>query len=134
MWSLLPTRWRLLIVLAAAFGVAWSLDAGVAWLGGDPPNEFKLISLIATIVGVGLVAIANFLYSRLWHRIPALEARTFPDLSGTWTGDLVSTWIDPTTGKTPDPISAEVTIRMNLFKVSVSLKTQESWSHSILTP
>jgi hypothetical protein len=130
MWSLLPKRTQVVVILAAGFAIAWAVDALWAMGGGEKPGVLKTISLCATVIGFALVPIANFLFARLWRRIPFLEARTFPDLSGVWTGTLVSTWVDPATGKTPDPIPTDVTIRMTLFKTTVSLKTRESWSHS----
>ena len=54
----------------------------------------------------------------------------FPDLNGTWEGELVTTWKDPDTGATPPSIPATVSIRQTLFSTAVSLHTGESHSHS----
>ncbi len=54
----------------------------------------------------------------------------FPDLQGTWRGELRTTWRDPATGITPGPIPVTVVIRQTFSTVSVVMYTQESMSYS----
>ena len=53
--------------------------------------------------------IAAFVIEKTWRTIwrifPALQTAIFPDLNGIWSGTLVSTWIDPHTGKGIPPDS-----------------------------
>lgn len=130
MWSLLSRRWQLTIAIGAGFVIAWAIDAVWVLVLGEHPGDLRLVALAVTIVGGAMAGLANFLWARVWRRFPALQARTFPDLNGTWEGELVSTWEDPATKKRKPPIPTSMTIRMGLFSVSVSLKTGESTSHS----
>jgi hypothetical protein len=130
MWSLLGRTTQLTIVIAAAFCLAWACDAAYQLLTGQVPNNFKFISLFVFIIGVALAGIGEFAWRPLWRRFPLLQRKTFPDISGTWKGTLISTWVDPTTGSPKPPIPAEIVVRQGLFITSISLKTGESTSHS----
>ncbi|WBO84737.1 Cap15 family cyclic dinucleotide receptor domain-containing protein [Hymenobacter yonginensis] len=52
-----------------------------------------------------------------------------PDLSGTWEGQLISSWQDDN-GETPDPIDAKATITQSLFHINVKIETKEMKSNS----
>jgi hypothetical protein len=54
----------------------------------------------------------------------------FPDLNGTWTGTLQTTWKNPVTGEIPGPIETTVWINQDLLTVTVKQQTKESPSHS----
>lgn len=55
-----------------------------------------------------------------------------PNLSGTWEGQLVSTWINPETKKPRGKIKAFLVIKQSLLSCSCQLLTKESksWSRS----
>ena len=54
----------------------------------------------------------------------------FPDLNGTWQGEIQTTWKDPS-GNTPGPIPVILTIRQTFGRVSCVMRTAEmsSWSY-----
>lgn len=54
----------------------------------------------------------------------------FPDLQGTWRGDLQTTWRDPVSGQVPGPIPVTVCIRQTFASLSVVMFTAESMSYS----
>lgn len=54
----------------------------------------------------------------------------FPDLEGTWGGELRSNWKDPDTGKKLLPVPVILVIRQTFSSVSCSLFTAESDSYS----
>ena len=51
-----------------------------------------------------------------------------PNLNGTWSGVIRSNWVDPSTGKTTDPIESYMVIRQTFSSLSLRLLTQESFS------
>ena len=125
MWGLLSEAVRLRIVIALTILAAWGLDA---LLGAG--NPLKWTALIAFILGVVGVAIANAYWRGIWKRWPWLSRAVFPDLGGTWTGQLISTWIDPTDNSQLEPIAATVEIHQTFFKTAIILQTGESSSVS----
>ena len=53
-----------------------------------------------------------------------------PIIEGTWKGTIKSTWINPETGSTPDPIPVVFSIKQSFYSISCSIYTEESSSHS----
>lgn len=51
-----------------------------------------------------------------------------PDLRGTWLVEIKSSWVNPATGKTIDPIFGYAVIRQSLTSLSLRLMTKESKS------
>lgn len=54
----------------------------------------------------------------------------FPDLQGTWEGQLKTTWRDPKTGKIPSPISLIIVIKQSYDSIICTMQTEESSSTS----
>jgi hypothetical protein len=83
----------------------------------------------------GYVTFVSIIFSQWLWKIPWLQGWlvTVPNLNGTWEGDLVSTWKDPQTGKSPGPIKVFLVVRQSLFKMSCVLMTKESksWSRAV---
>lgn len=130
MWSLLPLRWQILIVIGIGAALAWTVDAVAALVTGHSPTILQIISMTATLVGAALTGFAELSWRWLWHRCPSLQRKAFPDLNGKWEGTLQSTWIDPDTGQPKAPIPVTVTINQGLFATSVRLRTSKSTSMS----
>ena len=130
MWSLLSKRYQLTIVIASAFLVVVAIEAAYGLALGNEPPIFKVLSLTVTVVGGMLTLILNRLWPWIWRTFPNIQRHTFPDLNGIWEGQLISTWVDPTTALQTPPIDAVITIRQNLFSTSITLKTTESNSRS----
>jgi hypothetical protein len=130
MWALLPRSTQVLIIAALAIVLAWGAEGASQWLSGNATSTLKYISLVASLISVGLAALAGAVWRPLWRRFRWIERKTFPDLTGTWEGTLVSTWIDPTTGQRKPPIAITISIRQGLFTTSIKLRTGESTSYS----
>lgn len=56
----------------------------------------------------------------------------FPDLNGTWQGELQTTWKNPETGQIPGPIPAILTIKQSFIRISCVMRTAEMTSRSFL--
>jgi hypothetical protein len=54
----------------------------------------------------------------------------FPDLEGTWEGHIQSTWVDPATDQTPEPIRVILVIKQTFSTLSCTMHTRESSSVS----
>lgn len=54
----------------------------------------------------------------------------YPNLEGTWKGQLETTWINPETGKTPPPIKLTMIIKQSFDTINCTLHTKESDSYS----
>jgi hypothetical protein len=130
MWSLLSRASRLTLTLWTGFAIAWSADAAWALTTGTHPGMIKFISLAITGVGTILTGLASIFWRPVWKLIPVLGRSLFPDLNGTWTGSLSSTWINPETAKGIAPICATLTVRQGLFYTHVAMRTGESTSRS----
>jgi hypothetical protein len=130
MWALLPRRTQVLIVATLSILLAWGIEAIVGLLTASPPPVFKFASLVASVISVIIVGMASAVWRWAWRRLPILGRKIFPDLSGTWRGQLVSTWKDPSTGQGVAPIPVTIWIRQGLFSTSIKLRTAESSSAS----
>ncbi|MFZ2897509.1 MAG: hypothetical protein WA004_02735 [Saprospiraceae bacterium] len=56
----------------------------------------------------------------------------FPNLNGTWKGNIHSTWVDPLTNKRPDPIPVILTIKQSFLSISCVMRTEEMESYSFI--
>lgn len=130
MWNLISRSKQLTIVVTLTIIVILAIQAASALLGSETPPLYKSTALVTFAVGTVFVFIANFTWRWLWRRVPGLNRWLFPDLNGTWTGTLQSTWVDPGTSQMLSPIPTTVTIRQTLFDVSVKMQTGESSSYS----
>jgi hypothetical protein len=54
----------------------------------------------------------------------------FPDLQGTWQGEVTSKWTDPSTGKIPPPVSVVLVITQTFSSLRCVMFTRESESVS----
>ncbi|HVZ18759.1 MAG TPA: hypothetical protein VG897_16705 [Terriglobales bacterium] len=54
----------------------------------------------------------------------------FPDLQGTWEGELKSTWRNPATGEMLPPVPVTLVIRQSFTSISCAVFTGESESYS----
>jgi SMODS-associating 2TM, beta-strand rich effector domain len=129
-WSLLPRKLQLTLIIGTGVSIAWSYDAAYALITGSHPQLLSVISLTVTIVGSLLTAALQFSWRWIWRRWPFIQPKTFPDLNGTWEGTFASTWTNPETEQPPDPIPTIVTIRQRLFRTDVSVTAEESESRS----
>jgi hypothetical protein len=130
MWELLSRRTRVLVVAGVAIILVSGIEGAAALFIEKPPSAFKLISLVVTIISTVIVAIAGAVWRRLWKRFPIIGRKLFPDLTGTWAGELVSTWTNPASGQAITPIPVTIWIRQGIFSTSIKLRSGESTSYS----
>ncbi len=81
---------------------------------------------------VTLYVVLSYISTKWLWRLPIFRGWLvpFPDLEGTWRGEIKSTWKDPQSGKLPPPIPAILVIKHTFSSISCSLHTQESDSYS----
>ncbi len=114
-----------LSILVAAIWLAMLQFKGV-------PLGINLEALKLIPEAAGYASFISAIFAKwLWHfRIFKGWLVLIPNLSGTWKGEIRSSWIDPTTGATKGPIESFVVIRQTLFRLSCVLMTKESTSYS----
>jgi hypothetical protein len=86
----------------------------------------KLPDVVTIYIALSLI------FTRWLWRLPILQGWLvpFPDLQGTWEGELKSTWKDPKTGEVIAAIPVTLTITQTFSSVSCALFTRESESFS----
>lgn len=86
--------------------------------------------LVPKVVSIDLVVIAIFVKWGWKLKVFRGWLVPFPDLNGTWVGNIYSDWINPQTGKKPSPIPVMLTVNQSFFHVSCLMRTSEMESHS----
>lgn len=102
-----------------------------SWIQTGSPAT-SLLSFFSTAVLAVTIILA--LWDRwLWKTRLAQKVPSVPrDISGTWESRLESFWVDPKTGKSPDPKTVYIVIRQTSSRVAVTLISDESKSRSSL--
>ena len=90
-------------------------------------EAFKKLPDVVTIYVVLSLAFTKWLWR--W-RIFRGWLVPFPDLQGTWQGELQTTWKDPETGKVPGPIAMILVIQQSFSSMKCTMYTHESESYS----
>ena len=130
MWSLVPRSAQIIIVIALGMLGTSTLAAVARLYANADPSPYQYISLVATAICIILIPLVEGLWRQIWRLFPFLNRWLFPDLNGTWKGELISTWINPETGQSPPPIPVTFWIRQGIFSMSIRMKTGESGSYS----
>jgi len=98
------------------------------WIQGMPVLNASFLKPFSFVVGVITVVVTLFnRYCWAWKIFQGWYVKR-PDLRGTWKVELRSSWIDPKTNKTIDPIYGYAVIRQSLTSMSLRLFTKESKS------
>ena len=130
MWGLLPRKTQVLIIGGLAIVLASAIEGATGLLTGNTPSVLKVLSLVVAIISSGIAGVAGAVWRKIWKRFPVMGRKLFPDLTGTWAGELISTWKNPTTGEAIAPIPVTIWIRQGIFSTSIKLRTGESASYS----
>ena len=130
MWALVGRKTQVLIIVGFSIFLVGGVEALWEMMQGEETSSFRLISLVAMIISTVLAGIASISWRYVWAWLPWIGRKTFPDLTGTWKGNLVSTWINPKTGKAVPPIPTTIWVRQGIFITSIKLRTGESASYS----
>lgn len=98
----------------------------------EPLELVSCLKLIPKVVSIDLLIVAAF-SSYLWRlKIFHSWLVPFPNLNGTWKGEIQTTWIDPLTNERPAPIPTILTIKQSFFKISCVMRTAEMTSRSMI--
>ena len=130
MWALVPRKTQILLIAGLAIVLAWGMEALWKIIQGTTSSPLKSISLVAMLISTVLAGIVSATWRYVWARFPWIGRQTFPDLTGTWEGHLISTWINPDTRQRLPPIPTTIWIRQGLFATSIKVRTDESMSYS----
>lgn len=110
-----PQAYFVLAVIGAA--MAWGVSLLVQALSAEPLPWWVEIPSTLTCFGI-VVWIYDRLVWRWWSNLP--------DMTGTWIGDIQSSYDDQT------PIPCVVRIRQSWLRIGIALETAQSLSHSTM--
>lgn len=96
------------------------------------PIGFNNEALLKLPEVVTVYLILSFIFTKWIWRLPFLQGWLikYPDLQGTWQGNLQTTWKNPETGKIPGPIPMILVIKQSFDTINCVMHTQESTSYS----
>ncbi len=116
-----------LFILLGFSGLVWFVIATASGL--NMKGLFDFMRPIPKVVTADLLLIGFFM--KWGWRFKYLQGWlvTFPDLNGTWQGQIQTNWKDAE-GKTPGPIAVILTIKQTFGHVSCVMRTAEMESHS----
>ena len=117
--------WLLLVVSFLLFFVIYHIQETSDF------NLKTILQILPKVVSIDLV-FYGFFVSFLW-KLPIFKnwLVPFPNLNGTWKGQIHTTWIDPETGERPGPIPAILTIKQSFLNISCVMRTAEMTSRSL---
>ncbi len=126
----IKTKAALWVLLALSFLLFYAIYR----IQGSPDFNLKtILQILPKVVSIDLVLHAFFV-SFLW-KLPIFKnwLVPFPNLNGTWKGQICTTWIDPETCETPAAIPAILTIKQSFLNVSCVMRTAEMTSRSLVS-
>lgn len=96
------------------------------------PIGFNNEALLKLPEVVTIYLVLSFIFTKWVWRLPILQGWLikYPDLQGTWQGNLQTTWKNPETGKIPGPIPMILVIKQSFDTINCVMHTQESTSYS----
>lgn len=109
-------------------GILWfSIDSFSSLDLSKIMDFFKVLSEVATI---DLLLFAFFVKRGWKFRLFKGWLVPFPNLNGTWEGQIITTWINQETGQSMPPVPAILTIKQTFLKISCVIRTEEMSSYS----
>lgn len=112
-------------------GLSVVIWIGSAWVASIKPDD--TVGLIAQLPKVAAIdGMFVWLFVKWGWRCRFLHPWLvpYPDLNGTWEGQLISTYGDPLTTDERPPITATLTIRQTFMEVSCAMRTRDMNSTS----
>lgn len=133
MYRILPLK--ISITALVVFGAGFLALILAMWESavGEPVDWWALprsVSVAGSMIIILLTILLQVYWKALWRWLPALNRIVFPDLSGTWRGELRPNWVDPKTNHSVRPKSISVIIEQTWLEISVRMKTDEAESFS----
>ncbi len=117
----------ILIVLVIS-AIVWWMIAEIK--GIDLSDLWILLKQVPDVAFVNGILFALFVKWGWRSRIFQGWLVPFPDLNGTWQGTIQTSWVDPETNRSPDPIPVLLTIKQSFLSLSCVMRTAEMTSHS----
>jgi len=116
--------------VSALFVVFAGIWAGLLLLDDIvvPRTFFRPLSTAVTVFMILFVVFDKWLWR--WKALYPWFVAT-PDLQGTWTGTVATTWIDPSTGRKRHPITAYLVVKQSFSEIRLRLFTKESVSEML---
>lgn len=90
----------------------------------------RLISIVIFIDGILITLFIKYVWK--WYLLYDWLV-PFPNLNGTWEGEIKSTWIDPKTNQRLDEIPAVLTIKQSFLSISCVVVTDKLESFSFIS-
>ena len=117
--------WILLVLSFLLFYAIYHIQ------GSQGLNLNTIFQILPKVVSIDLVIYGVFV-GFLW-KFPIFKdwLVRFPNLNGTWKGEIRTTWTDPKTGERPGPIPAILTIKQSFLHISCVMRTAEMTSRSL---
>ncbi|MGH9712589.1 MAG: hypothetical protein ACRD5M_04740 [Candidatus Acidiferrales bacterium] len=114
---------RVGILVAIWVGVLYISKTGLA-ISWDAVKQLPAV--------VTVYAILSYVFTKWLWRAPFLQGWLvpFPDLHGTWQGEIRSTWRDPKTRQELPPIPAVLVVQQSFLSINCAMHTEESDSYS----
>lgn len=111
--------------------------SSIAWLGfalkdgSDLSDVKEFLKLIPNVVAVDMLFVGVFMKFGWKLKIFRGWLVPFPNLNGTWVGQIYSEWVDPKTGKRIKSIPTFLTIYQTFSQINCIMHTGEMKSYSI---
>lgn len=122
----IPGKFPLSILIGLG-ACTWIAVAIVLYGAKAELSFFKPLSIVTTVLTVALAG-----FDRLFWRLPWMsKLHGVPNLNGTWTGHVDSTWVDPKNGKALTSILGVVVVRQTYTSLYVRMFTAEQSSMSV---
>lgn len=116
-----------LLILLGFSGLVWFVVATISGL--NLQDLFDFMRPIPNVVTADLILVAVFVrWGWRWKYFQGWLV-PFPDLNGTWIGNLQTTWKDEQ-GNTPGPIPVMLSVHQSFAHLSCVMRTAEMASHS----
>lgn len=126
----IKTKTFLYVILIISFGIFYALYLLTT---PKPSDLIGFAKLIPKVISIDLVIFLIF-QKWLWKlSIFKNWLVPFQNLNGTWKGFIHTNWINPETGKKPEPIPVILTIHQSFSKISCVMRTKEMVSHSYIS-
>ena len=117
-----------LYLLLLVSAIAWVVLAYFNNLDLSSVKDF--LGLIPKVVSIDLLVIAVFVKWGWKFKMFRGWLVPFPNLRGSWAGEIYSDWINPETGEKVPPIPVMLTINQSFFHISCKMMTGEMDSFS----
>ena len=102
------------------------------YVQGPLDSDFKtVLKILSTVVTIDLIFC--WLFNRCLWKSPIFKnwLVPFPNLNGTWKGEIHTTWIDPKIGERSKSVPVILSIRQSFINVSCVMSTAEMTSRNL---